>query len=122
MAEQDDGGVLSSTWRAWAEEGLRGEIRWKWAEAGASQAAPTQGTIPTSLRGEATTGVSGGDLGGAPFPSPSHIPSPVPLASQRAIPAPPRYVPAPRMLREVSSPESWGFQLVFDHLLWQILT
>lgn len=23
--------MLSSTWRAWAEEGLRGEIRWKWA-------------------------------------------------------------------------------------------
>lgn len=64
------------------------------SEAGAGHAAPTQGTIPTSLCVKATTGVSRGDLGGAPFPS--HFPSPVPLASQLGDPCSPQVRACPQ--------------------------
>jgi len=56
-----------------------------------------------------------------PSLSPSHVPSLVPLAPQPGGPCSPQYMPPPWMLCEVSSVESWGFQRVFQHMLWQIL-
>lgn len=98
MAEREDSGLLSSTWRAWAEEGLWGEIRWKWASRQEQATLRPRGapSRATSLRVEATAGVSGGDLGAAPFLSPS-ISLPLSLwPPSWVIPAPPQVRACPQ--------------------------